>query len=40
MTVLTFDELGGFGALQSLEEQNEDLLPVLSEGFSGKNNSK
>lgn len=33
---LTLDELGSFGALQSLEEQNEDLFPVLSERLSGK----
>lgn len=34
--VLTLDELGGFRALEPLEEQNEDLFPVLSDRFSGK----
>lgn len=29
--ILTLDEFGGFGALEPLEEQNEDLFPVLSD---------
>lgn len=36
--VLTLDELGCFGTLQPLEEQNEDLFPVLSDRFSTKTN--
>lgn len=32
--VLTLDELGGFGVLESLEEQNEDMFPVLGDGLS------
>ena len=36
MTELTLDELGGFGALKPLEEQNVDLFPVLNDWFPGK----
>lgn len=36
MVVLTLDELGGFGALKPLEEQNEDLFSVLSDGLTAK----
>ncbi len=36
MIILTLDELGGFGALEPLEEQNEDLFPVLCDRFSAK----
>lgn len=32
--VLTLDELGSFGVLESLEEQDEDLFPVLGDRLS------
>lgn len=32
--VLTLDEFSSFGVLESLEEQNEDVFPVLSDGLS------
>lgn len=31
--LLTLDELGRFGVLEPLEEQNEDLFPVLNDGL-------
>lgn len=36
LLVLTLDELGGFGALKPLEEQDEDLFPVLGDGLAAK----
>ena len=37
---LTLDELGGLGALQPLEQQDEYLLPVLSNGLPGRDTQK
>uniref|UniRef100_A0A3P8UN81 Uncharacterized protein n=1 Tax=Cynoglossus semilaevis TaxID=244447 RepID=A0A3P8UN81_CYNSE len=34
VTVLTLDKLGSFGTLKPLEEQNENLFPVLNDGLS------
>lgn len=34
LVVLTLDVLGGFGALKPLEEQDEDLFPVLRDGLT------